>query len=142
MPLLTYEEGLEMQQRARTAVLAVLPAGGPPKGFDGPFNMPGVVPPCWTWDKCRLIVSVDVAEGQRWLHVSASGVKKLPTHWQLCRIRAAFFSPESVVVSVFPPESEYINHHPRVLHLWERLDGPRLVPDLRAVDDTIGALSI
>jgi hypothetical protein len=118
-----------------------LPADGLPKGFAGPFSVPGIASPAWRWDKCNILASVEVVDGQRWLHISASA-KKLPTHWQLCRIRAAFFSPDSVVVAVFPPESEYINHHPRVLHLWERLDGPRLVPDLRKLDDTINALSI
>lgn len=47
---------------------------------------------------------------------------------------AGLIGAPRVVLQVFPPKAEHVNLHPYCLHLWERLSGPRLVPDLRLTE--------
>lgn len=111
--------------------------------FVGPRFSPSVLQPCWV--NGPLVVLADahtVIEGERWLHVSFSRRLGIPTHADTTSVRRAFFRPDSVVAQVFPPVSEYVNVHPNCLHLWERLDGPRLIPDLRIHDPMLGGLGI
>ena len=83
---------------------------------------------------CRgLAVLLSVAregDGFMWLHVSTSRQDRTPSHDDLCAVKNQFIG-DRLAVQVFPPRSEYVNYHPHTLHLWSRLDGPRLVPDLR-----------
>ena len=69
--------------------------------------------------------------GEKWRHVSFSCKDRLPTWEEQREVRDAFFPPEACVVSVFPPTSEYVNHHPFTLHLWWNKDR-RLVPEATA----------
>jgi hypothetical protein len=36
----------------------------------------------------------------------------------MCFVKNLFWDPDECVVQFHPPESEYINNHPNVLHLW------------------------
>jgi hypothetical protein len=74
-----------------------------------------------------------VSDGGGWEHVSVSlrrGPKHTlapgetfadfqpPTWSQMCMVKALFWDPEEMVLQYHPPESEYVNVHPAVLHLW------------------------
>jgi hypothetical protein len=58
--------------------------------------------------------------GEPWEHVSVSRpvVGGVPTWGEMCWVRSVFFEPEEWVVQYHPAESEYVNEHPGVLHLW------------------------
>lgn len=108
----------------------VVESMGEPTLIDG-------LPPMWTLGGLRIFVSLEIVGEEVWLQVSYSHRKTIPSHLQTVRIREGMFRTGSVVVAVFPPVDEYINHHPRCLHLWERVTGPRLIPDLRGEMDGI-----
>lgn len=85
--------------------------------------------------RARVICSIDRALGREWFHVSVSvrgddGKPSLPTWAELLDVRAALFKPDVVVVQVFPPADEWYSIAD-VLHMWQRIGGDRLVPDLR-----------
>jgi hypothetical protein len=66
----------------------------------------------------------------RWEHVSISvhNVERMP-HWdEMCQVKAMFWEEEDCVVQFHPPRSEYVNQHPRVLHLWRPLDYQLVTP--------------
>lgn len=58
-----------------------------------------------------------------WEHVSvhaktAKGQERTPNWAEMCWVKNLFWGPEECVVQYHPPASEYVNHHPHVLHLW------------------------
>lgn len=59
------------------------------------------------------------SDGMDWEHVSVSlqDGHRLPTHYDMERIKALFWSEDSYVIEIHPPKSEYVNNGP-VLHLW------------------------
>ena len=68
-----------------------------------------------------------VSNGEGWEHVSchvryqnAKGkVKFLTPSWQeMCLIKELFWKGDETVLQYHPAESEYVNNHPHVLHLW------------------------
>jgi len=105
------------------------------------------VPPSWTFLDARddgaafrrgaLIVLVSVAayeDGRVWLHISVSGNARpgkfyLPSWEELARVKNDFIGKDRHAYQVLPPEAEYVNIHPYVLHLWSTYDGERVLPD-------------
>lgn len=70
-----------------------------------------------------VMVQCLVSDGGGWEHVSALVLvtpkdTRLPTWPEMCEIKAVFWGPEDAVVQFHPPESQYVNTHPHVLHLW------------------------
>jgi hypothetical protein len=53
-----------------------------------------------------------------WEHVSVSA-STVPVWGEMCWVKDLFWGPEEVVVQYHPPESQYVNVHGRVLHLWK-----------------------
>jgi hypothetical protein len=104
--------------------------------------MPRVLPADWhevpglfgryeSRDGIRVIFSArKEADGKRWVHVSASRAGRVPSWDDLRRVKALFIGQEKMAIQVLPRESEYVNCHPFVLHLWHSVDGDP-VPDFR-----------
>lgn len=67
------------------------------------------------------------SDGLGWEHVSVKMVKKgrvLTPSWdEMCNVKGLFWDAEDVVMQLHPPESEYVNNHPNVLHLWRPNNG-------------------
>lgn len=81
--------------------------------------------------KLAVICSATVEEdGRRWMHVSCSKPRCLPTWEDIRLVKDTFIGRERRAIQVLPPESEYVNLHPYVLHLWSCLDDDGL-PDFR-----------
>ena len=60
-----------------------------------------------------------------WEHVSVSlldsnkkPMRRVPTWKEMCEIKGIFWEEEETVVQYHPPQSEYVNTHKYVLHLW------------------------
>ena len=70
------------------------------------------------------------ADGKRWMHVSCSRRNRLPSWEELKLVKDTFIGRERKAIQILPPESEYVNLHFFVLHLWSCLDGDPL-PDFR-----------
>lgn len=69
-------------------------------------------------------------DGKRWLHVSFSRREKIPNWDDVRAVKDLFIGKDEEALQVFPPQDEYVNVHPRTLHLWHCIDG-RLTPDFR-----------
>jgi hypothetical protein len=71
----------------------------------------------------RLLVQV--SDGAGWEHASvsllhlSSWAHRCPTWEEMCFVKRAFWEAEECVVQYHPAESEYVNCHPYVLHLWK-----------------------
>lgn len=76
----------------------------------------------------RIVGSTDIENGVAWRHVSVSCADRYPTWEELKDIRYRLFDEDAEVVQFFPPKSDYVNIHPNCFHLWQRLDGQRVVP--------------
>lgn len=87
-----------------------------PGDMFGAFFMPG---PCGT---PLRVLAVD-GEDTGWEHVSVSTDRRIPNWVEMCFIKDLFWAPEECVVQFHPPQSEYVNNHPRVLHLWRYTRG-------------------
>lgn len=48
--------------------------------------------------------------------------ERVPTWAEMCVVKDIFFSPEECVMQLHPPQSQYVNTHPCVLHLWRPLN--------------------
>lgn len=64
------------------------------------------------------------SDGGGWEHVSVTlaSEERCPTWDEMCRVKAIFWDAEDCVVQYHPPKSEYVNNHPRCLHLWRPRD--------------------
>ena len=74
-------------------------------------------------------VFVIASEGLGWEHVSVSRRDRCPTWEEMCQIKALFWDEEDCVVQFHPPASEYVNNHPRCLHLWRQIGSEFPMPD-------------
>lgn len=71
------------------------------------------------------------SDGKGWEHVSVKveTAKRCPNWEEMCFVKSLFWGPEDVVMQLHPAESEYVNNHPNVLHLWRPITGTIPVPD-------------
>ncbi len=137
MPRVLLVNAVYDQAATRKAVLAVLPKSKRRTSrWSGPQAFDRVLQPAWSRGRYRVLASVEVkTDGHRWLHVSVSlaGARKLPDYAVLGEIRECFFPADRHVIHVWPPHEEHVSDH-EVLHLWARIEGPALIPDLRVTD--------
>jgi hypothetical protein len=82
----------------------------------------------------QIILSVSYELDHRiWIHVSACGRRSnqyFLLSWEdMKRVKHDFIGPDRWAYQVFPPESQYVNQHPSVLHLFTLLEGEAALPD-------------
>ena len=59
-----------------------------------------------------------------WEHVSVYAYRahgrqqRTPTWREMCAVKRICWDADDVVMQLHPRESEYVNNHPHVLHLW------------------------
>ena len=75
-------------------------------------------------------------DGKRWLHVSFSRKENIPDWGDVRAVKDLFIGKHEEALQIFPPQNEYVNVHPRTLHLWHCIDG-RLTPDFRGEEGMI-----
>jgi hypothetical protein len=74
--------------------------------------------------------AVREADGRRWVHVSLSRPSRLPSWDDVREVKDTFIGRDRRALQILPPQSEYVNKHKYVLHLWHCLDDDGL-PDFR-----------
>lgn len=85
----------------------------------------------WYRDGLKVICSIsEENDGLRWLHVSLSRPKQIPTWDDVKAVKSIFIGRDEKAIMVFPAAREWINHNPHVLHLWRCLEAD-LLPDFR-----------
>lgn len=125
--------------REQLKVVRLLMPHALPLGVLGPIIDPRVGPPVYRYGTLQIFATVQpAADESPWYHVSYSRSDRVPDHDDTCLVRRVFFKPEALVLAVFPPTDEYVNHHQFCLHLWQRIGGARVVPDLRVPGGSIG----
>lgn len=70
--------------------------------------------------KLKRVLFVQASDGEGWEHVSISRPTTTPTWNEMCIIKNIFWDPEDLVIQFHPPEEDYVNDHPNVLHLWRK----------------------
>lgn len=70
--------------------------------------------------KHSQVVFAIASDGMGWEHVSVSRMDRCPTWDEMCQVKAMFWGEDDCVVQYHPPRSEYVNNHPRCLHLWRK----------------------
>ncbi len=68
--------------------------------------------------KLTINLHCQASDGDFWEHVSVSTHKRIPTWEEISFIKDLFWNEEDCVIQYHPPISDYINCHPRCLHLW------------------------
>lgn len=81
-----------------------------------------------------------IGELGHWEHVSVcarmasgKGRVRIPSWREMCFVKDHFWDKDDVVVQFHPRESEYVNTHPAVLHLWRWKHGTFPTPPIMAV---------
>jgi len=83
-----------------------------------------------------VVVTEERHDNEWWRHASCSREDRLPSWEDLREVKKLFIGRDSKAVQVLPAESEYVNLHPYVLHLWSNLDRD-LLPDFRVCFDGV-----
>jgi len=98
-------------------------SSAPGAGQYGAFRLLSPEPGWTLWLVCDDGADPDHPTG--WEHVSVSarrgnkvGDVRTPTWKEMVYVKATCWDPEDVVVQFHPRQSEYVNVHPHVLHLW------------------------
>ena len=66
----------------------------------------------------------------QWEHVSVSTLSRCPTWLEMCHVKRLFWGPDDCVLQFHPPESDYVNNHPFVLHMWRPIDSEIPMPPI------------
>jgi hypothetical protein len=107
-------------------------------GNNGAFTLPSCEPG-WT---LFLICSdgtepAAVGELGAWEHVSVRASRgkasRVPTWREMCLVKCVCWDSEDVVMQFHPRQSEYVNLHPDVLHLWRWKAGTFPTPPRLAI---------
>lgn len=83
-------------------------------------------------------LKVIAADGEEtgWDHVSVSladSPKKCPSWDEMCIVKRLFWDDSQCVVQFHPPESDYVNVHQGVLHLWRCVNAEFPMPPIICV---------
>ena len=70
----------------------------------------------------RVIITVEVHEGQKWWHVSVSRENRLPTWQDIRKVKDLFVGADEKAIMVLPSDDEYVNVHPYCMHLYCNLN--------------------
>ena len=87
---------------------------------------------CIRGDK-KEFLHVIASDGLGWDHVSVSREDRIPNWREMCLVKKMFWEAEDCVIQFHPPESQYVNNHPYVLHLWRPQSEKIPMPPLECV---------
>lgn len=77
------------------------------------------------------VLFIVMSTGTGWDHVSVRVVKPnpgIPSWMQMNAAKRLMFNDDEVVMQLHPKESEYVNNHAHVLHLWRPRAGHGKIP--------------
>jgi len=104
-------------------------------GFNGAFSIPipnrghKVIANCIVSDGQGLkAIGLEPFEHVS-VHIEEYGEQRTPTWDEMCFVKYVFWGEEECVVQFHPPQSEYVNNHPHVLHLWKWTGGDFPMPN-------------
>jgi hypothetical protein len=77
----------------------------------------------------RVILTCDDSHGFELVHASISG-QEMPSYADMVLLHLAVWGEKGYAYEVFAPKEMHVNIHDRARHLWGRLDGKALIPEL------------
>lgn len=66
----------------------------------------------------RIIANRACRDSSWWEHVSVSTPDRCPSWEEMCIVKDLFWHEDELVVQFHPRKIDYVNFHPRTLHLW------------------------
>jgi hypothetical protein len=91
-------------------------------GNNGAFVLESPEPAWQLWMICSDGREHADVDAYQWEHVSVQAVRnhqsRTPTWKEMVFVKRTCWDAEDVVMQLHPRESEYVNNHPSVLHLW------------------------
>ena len=81
----------------------------------------------------------NISEG--WEHVSVSTHRRIPNWIEMCFVKDLFWTEDECAVQFHPSKSDYVNNHPRCLHLWRQKAGFPMPPSILVGDKSKGVLT-
>ena len=89
-------------------------------------------------------LAIIASDGGGWEHVSVHAYRRMvavsspaqsrtPSWKEMCYVKRLFWDAEDECVQFHPRESEYVNRHPNVLHLWRPIGVEFPRPELEMV---------
>lgn len=94
----------------------------------GAFLMPGP-----SGSALRILAASASIDSSLWEHASVSTDRRIPNWIEMSFVKDLFWPPEDCVVQFHPRKSEYVNCHPRCLHLWRWTGGEFPTPPMMLV---------
>jgi hypothetical protein len=73
-----------------------------------------------------VIISGQIEDGKRWLHVSLSRKHRMPTYEDIALVKRAFIGDGLKAIMIFPERKYHVNLHSFCLHLWACLEDDQL----------------
>jgi hypothetical protein len=58
----------------------------------------------------------------RYRSKSGKVLTRIPNWSEMCFVKNSFWEEDEAVMQLHPPESEWIDNHPHVLHLWRPIE--------------------
>lgn len=102
------------QFRKRTGILSSNDSYGNMGAFEVPYT---------TISGKRVLLVCISSDGLNWEHVSVCKIHRkkrfIPSWNEMCFVKNLFWSTEDCVMQLHPPESDYVDNNPYVLHLWK-----------------------
>lgn len=89
--------------------------------YEGMLNLPWMDMPghVFSHRHLRAILSGDIIDGKRWVHLSVVRKDRMPDWAELVAARDGIVGPEVEMIQYLPKKSEWANIHDFVLHLWK-----------------------
>lgn len=73
-------------------------------------------------------LAVLASTGEGWDHVSVFNRARCPTWDEMRYVKKLFFRDDEVAMQLHPTKKDYVNYHPRCLHLWRPQDQTIPIP--------------
>lgn len=73
-----------------------------------------------------IIISGNIHEGKKWLHVSFSRKSRIPDYHDIKIIKHHFIGDDKKAIMIFPDQEHFVNIMPYCLHLFHCIDGDGL----------------
>jgi hypothetical protein len=69
-----------------------------------------------------IIISIEIKNNKRWVHVSLSRKNKIPDYEEIIRIKRHFIGEDKKAIMIFPEKENHVNICKTCLHLYCCLD--------------------
>lgn len=88
------------------------------------------------------VISGEATDEVPWDHVSVrivhvhsktKSIELTPSWDEMCIIKHLFWDDDEAVMQLHPPQADYVNDHPHVLHLWQPVAETIPLPPRKAV---------